>query len=257
MAITAFADQTLLGLLPTCQPIVPLLADAGQFLSVLFVIIAFVSWLWSVINGNKGNVPPAAAGRAQPQPGGKRVEKDLQAEINRFLKNVMGQQADDDGDALEVIDEDEPKPRPRPKSKRAAEAPQRLATLRTTNEEDSTNQGPPPGGRIAQRKGPGSSNLGSGVRQHLAEHMQNRLTKQAQEHLGHGVADKVQHDLGRFTGAEQQQRSGQAPTIVAAQPSATAAGVAQMMKDPAGLKQAFVLNLILNRPTFGGTRRVR
>ena len=83
-----------------------------------------------------------------------------------------------------------------------------------------------------------------------------RLTKQAQEHLGHGVADKVQHDLGRFTGGEQQ-RSVQAPTIVAAQPSATAAGVAQMMKDPAGLKQAFVLNLILNRPTFGGTRRIR
>ena len=33
--------------------------------------------------------------------------------------------------------------------------------------------------------------------------------------------------------------------------------IAQMMKDPAGLKQAFVLNLILNRPTFGGTRRTR
>ena len=256
MAITAFANQTLLGLLPTSAPIVPMLADAGQVLSVLFVIIAFVSWLWNVLNGNKGNVPPAAVGRPQAQPGGKRVEKDLQAEINRFLKNVMGQQADDDGDVLEVIEEDERKPRPLPKPKRAAEAPQRLATLRTSDEEDSTNQGPHPGGRIAQRKGPGSSNLGSGVRQHLAEHMQDRLTKQAQEHLGHGVADKVQHDLGRFTGGEQQ-RSVQAPTIVAAQPSATAAGVTQMMKDPAGLKQAFVLNLILNRPTFGGTRRIR
>ncbi len=249
-----FSDSLLLALLPTRQPIAPLLAGAEQFLSVLFVIIAFVSWLWSVINGNKGNVPPVAAGRVQPQPGGKRVEKDLQAEINRFLKNVMGQPADDE--VLEVIEDDEPKPRPRPKPKRAAEAPQRLVRLRTTDEEDSTNQGPPPGGRIAQRKGPGSSNLGSGVRQHLAEHMQDRLAKQAQEHLGHGVADKVQHDLGRFTGAEQQ-RSLQAATIVTAEPNATAIGVAQMMKDPAGLKQAFVLNLILNRPTFGGTRRVR
>jgi hypothetical protein len=256
MAITAFADQTLLGLRPTPVPIVPLLADVGQVLSVLFVIIAFVSWLWNVINGNKGNAPPAAAGRAQPPPGGQRVEKDLQAEINRFLKNVMGQPADDDGDSREGIEDDELKPRPRPRPKRAAEAPPRLATLRTTDEEDSTNQGPHPGGRIAQRKGPGSSNLGSDVRQHLAEHMQDRLTKQAQEHLGHGVADKVQHDLGRFTGADQQ-RSGQAPTIAAAQLSATATGVAQMMKDPAGLKQAFVLNLILNRPTFGGTRRIR
>ncbi len=256
MPITSFADQTLLGLLPTRAAIVPLLADAGQVLSVLFVIIAFVSWLWSVINGNKGNAPPAAAGRVQPQIGGRRVEKDLQAEINRFLKNVMGQQADDDGDVLEVIDEDEPKPRPRTKPKRAAEPPKRLATLRTTVEEDSTNQGPHPGGRIAQRKGPGSSNLGSGVRQHLAEHMQDRITKQAQEHLGHGVADKVQHDLGRFTGDEPQ-RSTQAPEIAAAQPSATATGVAQMMKDPTGLKQAFVLNLILNRPAFGGTRRTR
>ena len=49
MALTAFADQTLLGLLPTRQPIVPLLADAGQFLSVLFVIIAANSTVLSAV----------------------------------------------------------------------------------------------------------------------------------------------------------------------------------------------------------------
>jgi hypothetical protein len=219
----------------------PLLAAGGSAISILFLVIAFVSWLWNVFNSNKN-----AAGGARPQPqpggGGKRVEKELQAEINRFLKNVMGQK-DAPQDELEVLVVEEPPPKSRARDKNRN---------KPTTTASGEGPGPTrPGGRIAQRKGPGSTTLGSGVRQHVADHMQEgRVLQQAQEHLGHSVADKVKQDMGTFSATE----AAPAPTS-AARPSTTAASVAAMMRDPAGVKQAFVLNLILNRPTQDRRRR--
>ncbi|MBC7821914.1 MAG: hypothetical protein IAG10_33930 [Planctomycetaceae bacterium] len=227
----------------------PILA-AGTEISILFLVIAFVSWLWNVFNGNQKPV----GGGARPQPqagGGKRVEKDLQAEINRFLKNVMGQK-DGQADELEVLvaEEGPTKPRSRGKNRAKRPAPPTAESAAST-ESASVFGGPRPGGRISQRKGPGSTSLGSGVRQHLAEHMQEgRVLQQAQSHLAHGVAEKVQQDLGSFTAAD-------APTAAAAtaaRAQVTVTEVARLMRDPAGLKQAFVLNLILNRPTLGRRR---
>ncbi len=230
---------------------IPILAAGESWLSILFVVIAFVSWLWNVFNGNQKPV----GGQARPQPpaaGGKRGEKELQAEINRFLKNVMGQK-DEQADELEVlvVDEERPtKPRSRNKNRPKRPAPPPVVTALST-ESESVFGGPRPGGRISQRKGPGSTSLGSGVRQHVAEHMQEgRVLQQAQSHLSHGVAEKVQKDLGSFTAAD-------APTAAAntaARAKFTVTEVARLMRDPAGLKQAFVLNLILNRPSFGRRR---
>jgi len=90
------------------------------------------------------------------------------------------------------------------------------------------------------------------VREHLAEHMQDRVAKQAQDYLAHGVAEKVEHDLGKFTATEQ--RTSTAAAIKEVVPSVTASGVAEIVRNPATLKQAFVMNLILNRPTFGRGR---
>lgn len=227
--------------------LIPILAAGGGAISLLFLVIAIVSWLWNVFNGNQN--APAAGRRPQPQPGGKKIENELQAEINRFLKNVMGQKQnqEEELEVLVVAEEDEKPRRQKPRSK--AEAAKRKNAAAQPKPEGSEGPGEArPGGRIAQRKGPGSANLGSGVRQHLAEHMQEgRVLQHAQSHLAHGVAEKVQQDLGTFTGVNP---AGAAATVTTARQTATALSVAKLMRDPASLKEAFVLNLILTRPTF-------
>ena len=224
--------------------LIPILAAGGSAISILFLVIAFASWLWNVFNGNQKQI----GGGVQPQAdGGKRIEKDLQAEINRFLKNVMGQK-DGQAEELEVLVAEEGQTKPRSRGKNRAKRPTEPAV---SKESAAVFGGARPGGRISERKGPGSTTLGSGVRKHLADHMQEgRVLQQAQNHLAHGVADKVQQDLGSFTAAD----APTAASATAARAKFTVTEVARLMRDPAGLKQAFVLSLILNRPTLGKRR---
>lgn len=228
----------------------PILAAGGTAISVLFLVIAFISWLWNVFNGNQN--APGAGQRVQPQPGGRKVEPDLQAEINRFLKNVMGQKQGQgqQEEELEVLVVEEEQPRRRQKQRSKSDAAKRKSAAAQARPEGSEGPGEArPGGRISQRKGPGSTTLGSGVRQHVAEHMQEgRVLQQTQSHLAHGVAEKVQQDLGTFTGLAP---VGAAATVTSARQTATALSVAKLMRDPVSLKEAFVLNLILGRPKFG------
>jgi hypothetical protein len=221
--------------------LIPILAAGESWLSILFVVIAFISWLWNVFNGNQKPV----GGGAQPRvAGGKKGDKDLQAEINRFLKNVMGQK-EGQPDELEVLAVEQEPTKPRSKGKNRTKRP----TEPSASKESAAVFGSArPGGRISERKGPGSTTLGAGVRQHLADHMQEgRVVQQAQSHLAHGVAEKVQQDLGTFSATV-------APTSPA-RAKFSATDVAKLMRDPAGIKQAFVLNLILNRPSFGRRHR--
>lgn len=236
--------------------VIPVLAiGPREVISILFVVIAFLSWIFSVINGNKNQAPgPQANPRPQPRPpGGNRRENELQAEINRFLKNVMGQKPDD---VIELTEDDEVKPQRKPRlpapsqGKRAgAQPPSKKQPAQT---EATADAGPRPGGRIAQRKGPGSQSLGTGVQQHLAEHMQSRVVQQAQEHLSHGVAEKVQQDLGTFSGGEAKAAP---PTTTATKPIMSASDITAMLRNPNSVRQAIVTSLILNRPKFGRNRR--
>ena len=77
------SSLTLLGSLPLDEISVGVLAAIGprEVISLLFVIVAFLSWLFSVINGQK---VPGGGARPNLPPGGRRPEKDLQAEINRW-----------------------------------------------------------------------------------------------------------------------------------------------------------------------------
>lgn len=231
---------------------ISLLAAGGITISVLFMVIAFISWLWNVFNGNQNG--PAAGRGPQGQPGGKRVETELQAEINRFLKNVLGQK--DEGkaeqlDELEVIEEveEEEQPRRRPTAPNKRGNPKRKNVAASKREESDNRSESRPGGRISERKGPGTTNLGSGLRQHVADHMQEgRVLQGAQQHFAHGVAEKVQQDLGVFTGVAP---AGDAAIVTTSRQTATAISVAKLVRDPVTLKEAFVLNLVLTRPNFG------
>lgn len=251
--LTICSSTTLLAAGALVPPV--LAAGIGSAISVLFLIIAFLSWLWNVVNGNQ-NVPPGQGRGKQPPPAGRKVEQQLQAEINKFLKNVMGKE---DDAHVEVIDEEaEEVRRPKPKQKRR---PDRQAKSRDAVPpvlEDSTQQGPRPGGRISSRKGPGSTTLGSSLQKHVQDHMQEgRVTRQAREHMAHGVAEKVEQDLGQFTTAPLSgslQRTSSAAVIFEEAPTATATGIAQILRNPSTMKQAFVMHLILARPKFGRDR---
>lgn len=218
-----------------------------ELFSVLFVVIAFVSWIFNVIKANK-EVP---GGGLQPRPqGGRRVDNDLQAEINRFLNNAMGK--NDDGELIEVLEEDESAPRRPTKSQRKSGKSQRQTRGQSSTPplEKTAAASSRSDSRVSQRGVPGSRDLGSGVRQHLAEHMQDRMVKQAQDHFAHGVAEKVEHDLGAFL-VPTLQRSATAAVITHNEATITASGVAEIVRNPATLKQAFVMNLVLTRPKFG------
>lgn len=229
--------------------LIPILAAGGTAVSVLIALVSFAIWLWNQFNGNQN--PPLAGGRPQPRPQPRKLDNELQTEIKRFLNNVMGQKQNPE-EELEVlaVEEEDAQRRRRTKAQSKSESAKRKSEAGTPAPETSEGPGEArPGGRIAQRKGPGSTTLGSGVRQHLAEHMQEgRVTQHAQSHLAHGVAEKVQQDLGTFTGVTP---AGAAATVTAARQTATAISVAKLMRDPVSLKEAFVLNLILNRPKLG------
>lgn len=229
--------------------LIPILAAGGTAVSVLIALVSFAIWLWNQFNGNQN--PPLAGGRPQPRPQVGRPDNELQNEIKRFLNNVMGQKQNPE-EELEVlvVEEDAAQRRKRAKSRSKSESVKRKAETDSSTPETSEGPGEArPGGRIAQRKGPGSTTLGSGVRQHLAEHMQEgRVTQQAQDFLGHGVGEKVQRDLGTFTGLTP---AGAAATVTSSRQTATAISVAKLMRDPVSLKEAFVLNLILDRPKLG------
>lgn len=229
--------------------LVPILAAAGTFFSVVIALVSFAIWLWNQFNGNQN--PPLAGGRPQPRPQMGKQDNELQNEIKRFLNNVMGQKqnAEEELEVL-IVEDDEVKRRNRSKARSKAGTSKRKSEAGDAFVEATEGPGEArPGGRIARRKGPGSTTLGSGVRQHVAEHMQEgRVVQHAQNHLAHGVAEKVQQDLGTFTGVVP---AGAAATVTAARQTATAISVAKLMRDPVSLKEAFVLSLILARPKLG------
>ncbi len=222
----------------------PMLAaiEPKSIMAALFVLFAIGSWLWNVINGqpNQGG----AVRRVPPQMGRRPAEQDLQAEINRFLKQALGQKEPAEVD-LEVLEEAaEVKPSPRTKARRPASTPKsqpnKLADLSPSRDR--------PGGKIARRKGPGSTDLGSNVREHAAEHMQDRLVKQTEQHFAHGVSEKVQRDLGPFTAGIAAAGAGSAEKKSEV---TTPKQVIAMLRSPATVKQAVILNMILSRPVTG------
>ena len=67
-----------------------------------------------------------------------------------------------------------------------------------------------------------------------------RVTAEAKQHIGHRIDDAVQQDLGQMAAAGE--ASAGMRTSAAANPLIT------MLSQPGGMRQAFVLNEILQKP---------
>jgi hypothetical protein len=219
----------------------PILADAvGQAITVAFVVISLIGWIINLVNAQ---AKPTAPNRGN-KPGRPRSER-VQSEIEQFMR-----------DQAEKRKGGEERPRP-PEPKR--QAPRRTAPqpARTQRQPQRVAPAPPPapkptrpGESIAERKSVGSGNLGKGLRDHVRATMQERVQSGASQHLTHSVDQSVSQHLGTF--------SGQATKVESAAPESKAldaSDILALLRTREGMKQAFILNEILQRPTFGQRKR--
>lgn len=211
-------------------PMPPLvLADIGQWIGLGAIVITILSWLVNTIK-EAGNKPPM---RQRPaQQGG----KDLRSEIEVFLEELTKPQPPKSEAARSPSG---PTPGKRPPAE-----PQRAEKKSRKPPRPAAPPSPPPqkpkAARPLSQQHLPASNLGTGVQQHLQQHMAaGGVTAQAEQHAGHRVEAAIMRDLG----------SG-GLTTAAGTTVATAAvhPIAQALRQPGGMRQAVLLNEILQKP---------
>jgi hypothetical protein len=92
-----------------------------------------------------------------------------------------------------------------------------------------------PGGEIANRHIQ-TSDLGAGVRTHVTEIQTAKVAQSVQEHMQSRVGQSVSEHLGTFTAAATPQASKQVNQII------------QTLRNPTTVRQAIIVNLVLERP---------
>jgi hypothetical protein len=97
-----------------------------------------------------------------------------------------------------------------------------------------------PGAEMASRKGPGSEDLGTQVRDHLNQYLDSsRMSQRVKADLGSSVERTVREHLGKTETSGTQEIE---MPVVAGVPILT------LLQDPAGVRMAILVNEILERP---------
>lgn len=185
---------------------------------IIIGIVSFVSWLSKKLKENQEKV-----GMARP-------EKDdaIRNEIDSFLQDVLGtkpekkprRQQPNEGDFLEIA-EDEPRRKQQRKRKKTLQRKPR----QQKNIEDRT-------------VGQSASVFGTDLKKHTSEHLEQ---EQFKEDIGHDVDQSVSSHLGAssFSG-------GDIELISSSDQLRT--DIIKMFQNPADVRKAIVLNLILTPP---------
>ncbi len=97
-----------------------------------------------------------------------------------------------------------------------------------------------PGETLASRPAPMTDTLGTGVKRHLSQHMADRVSQEAQQRLAPRVEEKAMADLGSTSSV--------APSTAASAATVRADRFGELLRNPANIRQAIVLNLILSPP---------
>ncbi|MGQ0634331.1 MAG: hypothetical protein ACT4QC_06965 [Planctomycetaceae bacterium] len=198
-------------------------------LDTLIPILIAVGWLISVIvkmaSGQAQKGPPVAN---RPRAPARPRDDKLQQEIDIFIQEVSGRKPSRPTVATPTGSQ---KPAPKPPVKAPPATPAAKAALRGATPPKALPPARParpprrvkPGAEMASRQAPVSSGLGNHVRQHLKDYMAEKVSVQVAEDLG------------------------------APQPATAPAPVAEpkfveLLRSPANLRQAMVLNLILAPP---------
>jgi len=213
-------------------PLAPVLAADDFIVGFIIFLLTIVGWVINLISSKNQKGPPVAN---RPRPPVRPRDERIQQEINIFLEDAGGKGKKGAG--------------ARPSVPAARTAP------RSTSGQPSRKGGAPtskpsrklrPGETLASRPAPVNEGLGTGVKQHLSQHMADRVSQEAQQRLAPRVEEKALADLGpAISGAS---------SMLAPQVSATASATAradkfgELLRNPANIRQAIVLNLILSPP---------
>ena len=217
---------------------------------ILFIVISFAIWIFNLLSQKKAKGQVDAGPK---RPVGPPRDKRVQNEIDVFLKEIGGgrkiQDAQDDEIFIEIVPDEE---------RIAAQQRRRVGrtfpqhrSLQPQPVTETPEAQPPvhqrPGSGIAERKGPGSTDLGRDVSQHVSEHMREGMVEEhVQQHLDHDVNESVTQHLGtRFQTPETQRRVDRLPQRTHA--------IVELLHNPTGLQQAILLSEVLSPPK--GLRR--
>lgn len=218
---------------------------------ILFGIVAFAGFIiWIIVQVSKAAPKPGPGVPGAPQPAGRKPQGSLQKEIDIFLRQVSPQGANRrtaDGDVPQTAAPRRTPPPDRPGGSRSGAG-------KREQPPSSGDRGAKPGTKIADRKGPGRKDLGQDVRQHVTEHLdsrsiggridqdlQNRVQQSVDSHLGPASAK-----LGPSAASPTQTTAGSQAVSDAA--LSDAAQFRRLLRQPAEIRQAILLNEVLSRP---------
>jgi len=236
---------------------VPVLADLEWLGGAVLLAIWIISQLSSLF-ANKKQGPPAKGPRAgQPAPPQKAGGDRISDEIEIFLEQITGKKPAQKKPVQKQPRQATPVAKPR-RLTPSGQTPARSSQQRKSQPPKKTQkpQKPKrvrPSSRISKREVSDSSQLGKGVRSHVSEHMEEgRISDHVATHLDHDVIEGVREHLGAFggddaarfaTAGSQKQKT-----------SAAASQIIDLLRDPAGVRQAILINEILS-PPLGSRRR--
>lgn len=227
------------------QPILAL--DVGTVFGVIFLVIAFLGWLINLLS-NQNRPPPPVPRGGQGRPPRPRDDK-LAGEIELFLREVAGQK-EQKGRQPEQKPEDVPievVAEAKPRARRPVPRPPRPAQRAARPEIIEPPPSPPqqPARRrsgISERHAIDTSEVGADITRHLTGYMeQGRLDRQVDVDLPHAVNQGVREHLGLF-GADPFSEEAESNS------STAASTVAALLRNPAGVRQAILINEVLLPP---------
>jgi hypothetical protein len=227
--------------MPGLMPLAPVLADADGIIALIIGLITVVGWIANLVSNKNQKGPPVAN---RPRPPVRPRDDRLQQEINIFMEEAgsqrgkpaqpgpnQGRPAAPAGRAVGGV----PRNLPQAKSRPPVAAPAKKPVRR-----------PRPGADMATRQAPVTESLGAGVKQHLNQYMSEKVSQEVQQRLAPRVEEKMDRDLGTpvTTGASARGMPAPPPAI----PPARAVRFGEMLRNPATVQQAIIMNLILSPP---------
>jgi hypothetical protein len=227
--------------MPVFLPRAPIFAaDADAIIAAIVALITIVGWIANLVSNKNQKGPPVAN---RPRPPVRPRDDRLQQEINIFIEE-SGPRRPKPSERRPVV----PASRPVPGGQRSAG--QGKARPPAAAPAKKPARRPRPGDEIATRQSPVSETLGAGVKQHVSQIMTDRVAQEVQQRLTSRVEQKVEQDLGPPVSAGPSARA-PAPSQPA-RPADRAARFADMLRNPANVQQAIVMNLILSPPAAFG-----